>query len=123
MTKKQFEMYFHAVADEDLSRFYSEVRTDCSNCPNRKSCKHRNCYRRLPMDDGGLSLCTRLDSSLYSIYEFEIVTVNNCSSKSVFVYVAGKDLIDAILAFRNDSSIAYKSIHNGNIYAVKQICV
>jgi hypothetical protein len=35
-------------------------RAYCPDCPDNKACIHAGAYRRLPKEDGGLSLCKRL---------------------------------------------------------------
>lgn len=55
-TKKElFNQSGYTCTWEEYEQF------DCSTCP-KEDCPHRFCYRRVPLQDGGLSLCPRLQA-------------------------------------------------------------
>lgn len=35
---------------------------DCSKCDKKTACKHANTFRRVPVVDGGLGLCSNLQN-------------------------------------------------------------
>ena len=53
MSKERFALTLYKMSYEEYKL------CDCIEC-NRKSCKHRDAYRRLPRVDGGLGLCPNL---------------------------------------------------------------
>jgi len=41
-------------------RPYDVIECRCKNCKEKETCIHRDCYRRLPREIGGLGLCPNL---------------------------------------------------------------
>lgn len=57
MTKEHFEN------NTNWKMSYEEFqKCDCTQC-DKKDCIHRNAFRRVPVIDGGLSLCPNLKQS------------------------------------------------------------
>lgn len=53
VTREQFEKWDWKCSYEEYVACY------CPDC-DKKDCKHREAYRRVPVIDGGLGLCPRL---------------------------------------------------------------
>ena len=54
-------MTLERFQETDYKMTYEEYqKCCCSECDEKRTCKHKDAYRRLPEIDGGLGLCMNL---------------------------------------------------------------
>lgn len=54
MTEERFKETAYKMSYEEYKKCY------CSECDKKESCIHKDAFRRLPVIDGGLGLCSNL---------------------------------------------------------------
>ena len=54
MTRERFQETNYKMTYEEYQKCC------CSECDKKRTCKHKDAYRRLPEIDGGLGLCMNL---------------------------------------------------------------
>lgn len=55
MTEERFKETAYKMSYEEYKKCY------CSECDKKESCIHKDAFRRLPVIDGGLGLCSNLN--------------------------------------------------------------
>lgn len=92
MTLLRYEEMYGKLDSVYGVKFQEDVRCYCAEC-NVSDCKHRDCYRRLSKEVGGLGLCPRL-SDRFSIYVFE--SHSSTGARKIVHYLVGANYVDAL---------------------------
>lgn len=111
MTISRYEEMYGKLDSLNSVKFQEDLRCYCSEC-NISDCKHRNCFRRLPLSVGGLGLCKRFSDD-YKIFRFES---HSCSGNHIIHnYLIGKNFVDAF----DNARISMTNMQYNNIDKVE----